>query len=310
MIPFSVGICAHNEEKNIGNVLNLLHNTKLGGFRIKEILVVASGCTDGTCDIVKEWQKRDRRIKLIVERKRRGKVVAFNKILHMARGKIFVSADADQYFGKNTLQSILNHFHDSKVGAISSNVEYLKSNKLVGKSRRVVHDLYVESLKRTKIKNKLSLFSVLNAFRKNVCNNIPKNIVNETIYTVFQCKMKGMKALVDYKSKTYIKAPDTLSESIEERRRIIYEGLMMKRITGFAPSKPVIALKDKIRIILKFILRDEWQTIFYFLFGYCIESCANLLARLDTMKKENPHTLWKMIRTTKRLDIDFDKITR
>jgi biofilm PGA synthesis N-glycosyltransferase PgaC len=90
----SIGICAYNEGKNIGKLLNnILEEQNLK--EPFEILVVASGCTDNTIDIVQNYHKKYPEIHLFVEKERKGKASAINRILSDAKGKvtIFVSAD-------------------------------------------------------------------------------------------------------------------------------------------------------------------------------------------------------------------------
>ena len=58
-IRCSVGITAHNEEKNIGKLLTALLAQELEQVDISEIIVVASGCTDRTCDVVRDFEKQD-----------------------------------------------------------------------------------------------------------------------------------------------------------------------------------------------------------------------------------------------------------
>lgn len=55
----AIGITAHNEEANIGRLLErvLAHDTP--GVVLHEIFVVASGCTDHTVPIVKEYCGRE-----------------------------------------------------------------------------------------------------------------------------------------------------------------------------------------------------------------------------------------------------------
>ena len=45
-IKCSVGITAHNEEANIGRLLQVMLDQHLHEVEITEIIVVASGCTD------------------------------------------------------------------------------------------------------------------------------------------------------------------------------------------------------------------------------------------------------------------------
>ena len=78
-----MGICAHNEALNIGKLLNnILTKQKLPAE--SEVLVVCSGCTDQTVEIVKEFHNKDSRIKPIVEKERKGKASAVNQILSKA----------------------------------------------------------------------------------------------------------------------------------------------------------------------------------------------------------------------------------
>jgi cellulose synthase/poly-beta-1,6-N-acetylglucosamine synthase-like glycosyltransferase len=305
-IPVSVGICAYNEEKNIGNVLNLLHNTKVRGFKIIEILVVASGCTDRTCDIIKEWQKKDKRIKLIVERKRRGKIHALNKIIKRCKGKIFMNVDADQYFDKHAIQLILNRLKNDKVGAVSSQpigiTSEKRNRKFTEKMIEVIQKLYMERQKHSLLKNKFELYGLLFAFKKELCNYIPEDVINDDVYIAVLCKSKGYKSLVEKRAKSYIKSPTILMELINQRRRHIYGNLIIKKKTGIEAPKLITGFDGIFLIILKFFLKEGWKAIVYFLTERFVEFCANILARVDLLKKYNPHIVWKIAKTTKNLN--------
>jgi cellulose synthase/poly-beta-1,6-N-acetylglucosamine synthase-like glycosyltransferase len=298
-IPVSVGICAYNEEKNIGNVLNLLHNTKVRGFKIIEILVVASGCTDRTCDIIKEWQKKDKRIKLIVERKRRGKIHALNKIIKRCRGKIFMNVDADQYFDKHALQSILNHLKDEGVGAVSANVIYLGGESIVEKTMNVMKKFNMEKQKYSAFEG-FESFGVLYAFKRGICDLIPANVVNDDAYIATLCKIKGYKTVIEHQAKTYVKSPKILTDLINTRRRIIYGYISIRKNSHL---KLTISLKKRILIVLRFLSKIDWKDLIYFLTWCFIEFYVNVLARLDMLIKENnPHIVWKVAKTTKNLN--------
>ena len=89
----TVGICAYNEEENIDRLLNnILCEQELPTD--SEVLVVSSGCTDDTDDVVKRYLKKDSRVRAFFENERRGKASAVNCILSNARGHaiLFISA--------------------------------------------------------------------------------------------------------------------------------------------------------------------------------------------------------------------------
>src|SRR6202011_1537934 len=68
----SVAVPAYNEERNIGLLIDSLRSQKTRRAEIAEIVVVASGCTDRTAEIVRERQKRrGTPVRLIVEPTRR-----------------------------------------------------------------------------------------------------------------------------------------------------------------------------------------------------------------------------------------------
>src|SRR5690348_8002034 len=78
----SVAVPAYNGERNIGLLIDSLRAQRTRRAEIVEIVVVASGCTDRTVEIVRErQQRRGVRVRLITEPARRGKVAAINTYL-------------------------------------------------------------------------------------------------------------------------------------------------------------------------------------------------------------------------------------
>jgi glycosyltransferase involved in cell wall biosynthesis len=71
-------VTAHNEERNIRKLLRSLLGQKVEPHVLGEVVVVASGCTDGTTAEVEELAKVDTRLRLIVQDTRLGKASAIN----------------------------------------------------------------------------------------------------------------------------------------------------------------------------------------------------------------------------------------
>ncbi len=67
-VPFSMGITAHNEEANIGKLLECVLQQEFRKAVLTEIIVVISGCTDNTEAVVREYMNRDGRIQLLIQR--------------------------------------------------------------------------------------------------------------------------------------------------------------------------------------------------------------------------------------------------
>src|SRR5205807_9192825 len=94
-IACSMGIMAHNEECNIGRLLNAAISQRTATVILTEIIVVASGCTDNTEGVVRQWAERDSRIRLFRQARRQGKASAVNQFLLEARENVLVLCCAD-----------------------------------------------------------------------------------------------------------------------------------------------------------------------------------------------------------------------
>lgn len=87
----SVVICAYNEERTVGKVLEKL-NRQPAFF---EIVVVNNGSTDKTGEILKAWVAQDNRIKLVEIEKNQGLGYGLCRGIQKTTGDIVVRQDAD-----------------------------------------------------------------------------------------------------------------------------------------------------------------------------------------------------------------------
>ena len=94
-LEVTVGICAYNEEKIIGQSIESIFKQKLEGISVKEIIVVSSGSTDGTDDIVRSYQAEHPELVLIRQEKREGKNSAINCYLDAKSCDVVVMLNAD-----------------------------------------------------------------------------------------------------------------------------------------------------------------------------------------------------------------------
>ncbi len=112
----SVGVCAYNEESNLLPCLESISSQSLTGFALLEVLVVSSGSTDRTNEIASTFEKRDPRVRLAVQKERRGKNAAINEFMSLAKGEVLVLVNADNRLTPGCLQALLEPFRDPKVG--------------------------------------------------------------------------------------------------------------------------------------------------------------------------------------------------
>jgi cellulose synthase/poly-beta-1,6-N-acetylglucosamine synthase-like glycosyltransferase len=110
---------AHNEEANIGGLLHRLLEQELTTVAMTEIIVVASGCTDRTEEIVRQWAVRDGRIKLLTQATREGKASGVNLFLREASEEVVVLSSADLLPDHSTIQKLVEPLADPDVGMTS-----------------------------------------------------------------------------------------------------------------------------------------------------------------------------------------------
>jgi cellulose synthase/poly-beta-1,6-N-acetylglucosamine synthase-like glycosyltransferase/peptidoglycan/xylan/chitin deacetylase (PgdA/CDA1 family)/spore germination protein YaaH len=115
--PVSVLIPAHNEESGIAEtVRSVLANR----HPTLEVVVVDDGSTDDTYGLLQRTFAEDSRVRLYRQNKA-GKAAALNRALGLARYDIVVAIDADTRLGPHTISTLIRHFDNVRVGAVSGN---------------------------------------------------------------------------------------------------------------------------------------------------------------------------------------------
>ena len=110
----SVIMPAYNSEKYVGEAIESILNQTFIDF---EFIILNDGSTDNTPKIVKEYAKRDKRIKFIDNKKNQGFIASLNQCLDVARGEYLAKMDSDDISLPQRLQK---------------QVDYLEKNPNVG----------------------------------------------------------------------------------------------------------------------------------------------------------------------------------
>lgn len=110
----SVIVPTYNEANVIGAKLENLNAVSYPKEKC-EIIVVDSGSTDGTLQIIEEYRKRG--VILLRQEKRMGKANAINFSLQKANGSIIVLTDANAKFGPEAIRTLVQKL-DRNTGAV------------------------------------------------------------------------------------------------------------------------------------------------------------------------------------------------
>ena len=289
-IKCSVGITAYNEEANIGRLLQAMLDQQQYEIEITEIIVVASGCTDRTEEIVQEYMDKDPRIQLFVQEQREGKTSAINIFLANAREKICVLESGDTLPREDTIERMVRMFQDPGVGMTGAQkVAVNTPDHIVG----------VLSHLRLQMEHQLCLeiprLGELIAFRK-VFDQIPPDVAMDEAFVEAFIIRRGMQVRYAPEAVVYNMGPETVGDFVKQRRRNYAGHLHLKDKYGYKVS----SLQNT--RVLRLALGEVWGAIRLVatlgLLG-TLEIYSRLLGTWDYRVRKRKHVVWDMAWTTK-----------
>jgi cellulose synthase/poly-beta-1,6-N-acetylglucosamine synthase-like glycosyltransferase len=286
-----MGIMAHNEEANIGRLLEALVSQKLNSVTLTEIVVVASGCNDNTEAIVLDWTKRDIRIRLLVQEKRAGKASAINEYLPQAKEKIIVLCSADLLPEGDALERLVAPFADPEVGMTTSRpVPVNDPERFMGFAAHMLWGLH-HVINLTSFKS-----GEMIAFRK-IFERIPYHTAVDEASIEPVVRGQGYKVQYVPAAVVYNQGPETVADFLRQRRRIYAGHLAVRDTLGYTVSTM------NARKILVLLLRNlDWRPrpFFWTWTVVGLEAYGRLLGLRD-YKKRRDHQIWEIATTTKQL---------
>jgi cellulose synthase/poly-beta-1,6-N-acetylglucosamine synthase-like glycosyltransferase len=297
----TVGICAYNEGKNIGKLLdNILNEQKFE--EDYELIVVCSGCTDDTVEIVMSFQEQTSKVRLFVECERKGKASAINRIFSEAKGKVIIFVSADTLPNKDCFNNLLLKLKLPNVGIVCGNPTPINSKKpLVGKLVHLLwgfHDIVFRELNDAGLaRHATEVFCI----RRGIVKQIPNETINDDAYIALMTKKKGWLIKYQPTSHVFICGPQTFNDYFQQRRRILVGHLQVKKITGESPQHLIYLLpKQPIRVLKLWFLLFRKNSFFTVLAFVSIEFMTNCIAISDYLSKKS-YTKWVVSSSTKDL---------
>jgi len=292
-INCSMGIMAHNEEANIGQLLDALVSQRLKTVSLTEIVVVASGCTDSTEAIVLERAKRHPRIRLLTQEKRAGKAVAINEYLPKAQERIIVLCSADLLPELDALERLVAPFADPEIGMTTSHpVPVNDAGSFMGFAAHMLWGLH-HAINLTSFKS-----GEMIAFRK-IFERIPYHtaVDEASIEPVVRGQGYGVQYVAD--AIVHNKGPETVNDFLRQRRRIYAGHLAVRDTLGYTVSTM------SARKIFGVMLRNlDWRPLqFVWTWSIVGLEAYGRLVGLQDYKKRRDHAVWEIATSTKRLEV-------
>jgi biofilm PGA synthesis N-glycosyltransferase PgaC len=291
-VPFEVGIMAHNEETNIGRLLQNLLDQELHNVDLRSIIVVSSGSSDGTERIVRSFAERDDRVRLIVQQNREGKASAINVFLQQAETDVLVLSSADLQLAPDTLENLVSPFRDPEMGMTASRPEPVNNpNEFMGFAAHLLWDLHHQM--------NLHGFKAgeMVAFRRTF-QRIPQHTAVDEASIEPLIRGQGYKVRYIPQAVVYNKGPETVEDFLRQRRRIYAGHLELRRDLGYSVST-MSGLT-----VLGLLLRNLPRQLKQFAWTWAVvglEVYGRFLGRRD-FKREKDHSVWEIAATTKELE--------
>jgi len=284
MLTCSIGVTVYNEQRNIGQLLEALLTQELESFTINEIIVIASGCTDSTKEVVKEFKRRNNRIRLLVQKTRLGKASAINYFLQNTIADIYVIESGDTIPHKDTIENLLRPFLVPEIGMTGGHpIPKDDPTRFLG---FIIHLSW-------QLHHKLALrypkLGELVAFRKAAITKIPANTAVDEAAIEALVVQNGYRLCYVPEAIVYNRGPQTIKAYLVQRRRIYAGHLHLKKTFGYTVSS-----MNNLRIFRLLISNIEFNPKFllWALGVAALESYARLLGLYDFYIRKRNSYIW------------------
>lgn len=267
-----------------------------------QFLVVDSGSTDKTGEIVNRFKSYG--VELLTENERKGKGAAIRYALNFSRYGIIVVSDANSYFEPGCLKKILSNFSDLRVGGVTGRYTVREKLKGPGSQGSVFFREYENNLRRyeSQVDSAVSLFGELFACRKELCIVDERNLTEDFDTSVY-IRSKGYFLVYESGAEVYEYAPYSRQDLITQRKRVIigtiqtiYKHKSMLFNPGYGLYGTIILPGHKLFPVLSPFFLFGFLVVagvfFRTILGFCFFSFLGLfllLALLNLINKKFPN---------------------
>ena len=283
-----IGVLAHNEEATIEVCLSAI----LAEPQVQSVVVVASGCTDRTEEIVRNVAVEDSRVDLIAEPQRSGKASAINLLLRATSQPIVVVLGGDVVFTPGSLRRLVEPLDDPSVGMTGCRpIPTNTRSGVVGHAVHILWALHHElSLRSPKLGEAISFRrppQAINAF----------TLVDEaTMEQLVLANGLELRYVADSVVRNH--GPESLREFLAQRSRVYRGHLELVSQTGYRVSS---MNARAVAMAAWRLLRRRSQPARYVLITIVLEGLARFSARLAGFGRPHHAGMWRPIVSSKRV---------
>jgi glycosyltransferase involved in cell wall biosynthesis len=230
-ITVSIVVPAYNEGAGIQRLLAALLDQETRYARIVEIVVVASGCTDDTAQVARDFGRGRPGVHVHVQERREGKVAAINAYLKRRdpRAEVTLMCSADLGLPPDVVEKLVCFLRDNPdVGMVGGRpVPDNGPQHLVGRMVRLLWELH------HRVSLEVPKMGEIVAFRAHLVEYVSElSVVDEaSIEDIVRAKGYELGYVPDALVQNH--GPETIEEYVEQRRRIARGHYWLEFASGY-----------------------------------------------------------------------------
>lgn len=294
----SIVVPAHNEAANIARLLTALLEQRTKIARIVEIVVVASGCTDDTAEVARDFGRGRPGVHVHVQERREGKVAAINAYLKMRdpRAEVTVVCSADLDLDRDVVDKMVQALRDSPdVGMVGGRpVPNNDPEQLVGRMVRLLWELH------HRVSLEVPKMGEIVAFRAQLVEYVSELSVVDEASIEDIVRAKGYKLGYVPDALVTNHGPETLREYFEQRRRIARGHYWLEFAFGYE-----VATLDRgllVKAAADTARAQDGKGKLALATAIGLEVAARAVGFWDARVVGGKHRTWQVLASTKSLD--------
>lgn len=217
-LPIAVLIPAFNEERVIETkIRNVLASDYRGELRV---VVVVDGSSDRTAACAEKVQ--DRRVKVIVQPVRAGKMAAINRGMETISEPVVILTDAQELFAADAIGRLVAHFSDSTVGVVSGAVQMIDPHS--GFARDIGAYWSYERwlrLSESRCGSTMGASGAIYALRRNCFRPLPEDTILDDVAIPFEVLRQGYSVKYEPRAIAYEHTAEEPAQELNRKRRTL-----------------------------------------------------------------------------------------
>jgi glycosyltransferase involved in cell wall biosynthesis len=294
----SIVVPAHNEAANIARLLSALLKQETRVARIVEIVVVASGCTDDTAEVAREFGRGRPGVHVHVQERREGKVAAINAYLKIRdpRADVVVISSADLDVHEDVVEKMVVSLRDHPdVGMVGGRpMPNNDGSTLVGRMVGLLWELH------HRVSLEVPKMGEIVAFRASLVEYVSELSVVDEASIEDIVRAKGYKLGYVPDAVVTNHGPETLPEYFEQRRRVARGHFWLKFAFGYE-----VATLDRsllVRAALGAAREQDGLGRAALAAAIGAEVAARVAGFWDARVVGGKHRTWRVLHSTKSLE--------